>query len=137
MAILVSVFAVARNSDSLETLKKHLAAKRDQDRPPICLEIAEKQMEIADKLYAEGKTEPATAALEDVAIYSEQARDAAVLTGKHLKDTEITARRLQMRLVDIKRTLSFEDQAPAEKAISRLEQVRISLLKKMFPGGTR
>jgi hypothetical protein len=35
-------------------------------------------------------------------------------------------------LRDIKRTLAFDDQAPVEQAIRRLEDVRTSLLKAMF-----
>jgi hypothetical protein len=36
------------------------------------------------------------------------------------------------KLRDIKRTLAFEDQAPVEQAVRRLEDVRTTLLKEMF-----
>ena len=36
------------------------------------------------------------------------------------------------KLRDMKRTLSFEDQAPVQDAIDRLEHVRTDLLTKMF-----
>jgi hypothetical protein len=36
------------------------------------------------------------------------------------------------KLRDIKRTLAFEDQAPVEQAIHRLEDIRTTLLKEMF-----
>jgi len=36
------------------------------------------------------------------------------------------------KLRDIKRTLAFEDQAPLEEAIRRMEDVRTTLLKEMF-----
>jgi len=39
---------------------------------------------------------------------------------------------LAEKLRDIKRTLAFEDQAPVEQAIRRLEDARTALLKEMF-----
>ena len=35
------------------------------------------------------------------------------------------------KLRDVKRTLAFEDQAPVEQAVHRLEDIRTSLLKAM------
>lgn len=138
MVVLALAAVCAAGSNlSVEDLKKRLATRKDQDRPPVCLQIAERQLEEADKLYLEGKVEPAATAVEDVATYVEQARDSAILTGKHLKDTEITTRKVEQRLVDIKRTLAFEDQPAVEKAIARLELVRDSLLKRMFGGGNK
>jgi len=36
------------------------------------------------------------------------------------------------KLRDVKRTLAFDDQAPVDKAIHDLEDVRTTLLKEMF-----
>ncbi len=41
-------------------------------------------------------------------------------------------RKIAERLRDIKRTLALEDQPPIDQAVQRLEEVRTSLLKRMF-----
>ena len=70
--------------------------------------------------------------MEDIVSYSEKARDAAIQTRKHLKNVEIDVRKMAEKLRDVKRTLAFEDQAPVEQAVRRLENVRTTLLKEMF-----
>ncbi|MGA9495494.1 MAG: hypothetical protein WBV41_06545, partial [Terriglobales bacterium] len=76
--------------------------------------------------------EPARAAVEEIAIYSERARDAAIQTKKRLKNVEIDVRKMADKLRDIKRSLAFEDQPPVDQAIRRLEEVRTTLLQEMF-----
>ena len=71
-------------------------------------------------------------AVNEVITYSEQARDAAMTSQKHLKNVEIDVRKIADRLRDIRRTLAFEDQPPVEQAIRRLEDIRTALLKQMF-----
>jgi hypothetical protein len=55
-----------------------------------------------------------------------------VETKKHLKNIEITARKIAERLRNIKRTVALEDQAPIDQAVQSLEEVRTSLLQHMF-----
>jgi CHASE3 domain sensor protein len=74
----------------------------------------------------------ARAAVNEIVAYFEEARDAAVQTKTHLKNVEIAARKVSVKLSDIKRTLAFDDQAPVEQAVRRLEDVRTVLLKEMF-----
>jgi hypothetical protein len=64
--------------------------------------------------------------------YSDKARDAAIRSGKKVKDTEIAVRKMAEKLRNIKRTLAFEDQAPVQSAIDRLEQMRTDLFERMF-----
>ncbi|MGH9641058.1 MAG: hypothetical protein ACRD3Q_01405 [Terriglobales bacterium] len=122
---------VAREENVAE-LKARLEHARTQDRPQICVRIARLQMQAADKLYTEGHADDARAAVEEVATYLEQARDAAIGNKSHLKNVEIDARKISERLRDIKRTLAFEDQAPVDQVIHRIEDVRTSLLNAMF-----
>ena len=126
-----SVYGAAKEQTVAE-LKTRFASARPEDRPEIGMRIAQYQLRNADRLYVDGNAGQAREAVEDVASYSEKARDAAAQTGKHLKSTEIDARKLAERLRDIKRTLAFDDQSPVEQAIRRLEDVRTSLLKEMF-----
>src|SRR6266853_503794 len=126
-----SAFGLAKE-ETVDELKARFASARPEDRPELGIRIAQHQLRNADRLYSEGKVEPARAALEDIVGYAEKARDAATQTKKRLKNVEIDARKMADKLRDIKRTLALDDQPPVEQAIGRLEDVRTTLLKEMF-----
>lgn len=122
----------ARKDETLDELKARAEAARLEDRPPLYTQMAHLQLEAADKLYSEGRVDEARAAVDDVVRYSDQARDAAMKTGKQLKHVEISLRKMAERLRDIRRTLAFEDQPPVQTASDRLETMRTELLAHMF-----
>lgn len=122
----------AAKDETVDELKLRFASARAEERPELGIRIARNQLRNADTLYSKGNVEQARAAVEDVATYSEKARDAATQTKKHLKNVEIEARKMAEKLRDIKRSLVFDNQAPVEQAIRRLEDVRTSLLQEMF-----
>jgi hypothetical protein len=122
---------------TVEELKARLASTAIGDRPHLCVEIAQRQLVEADKLYAADELEKGETALADVVSYFEQARDYAIQSHKHLKETEIAARTMTRKLTDLLRTLGHDDQAPVRDAITHLEKVRDDLLKAMFPKGAK
>lgn len=128
----VALSAWAGKQETLEQLKARVDATRIEEQPRLCVEIAERQLESANRLYNDGKVDPAREAVDDVVKYVEKARDAAVKSGKGLKNTEISVRKMAARLRDLKRSLNFEDQPPVEAAAQRLEDVRTDLLVRMF-----
>ena len=130
--VAVSFAAFARKEESLEQLIARAESARLEDRPGLYTEIAQREVEAADQLYTAGKVDSARATINDVVTYSDKARDAAISSGKKLKHTEITVRKMAARLRDIKRNLTFEDQAPVQAAVDHLEQVRTELLTHMF-----
>lgn len=103
----------------------------------MCVQIAQKQLVEADKLYAASDVEKGEAALTDVVAYSELARDYSIQSRKHEKQTEIAARTMIRKLTDLVHSLAHDDQAPVRNAINRLERVRDDLLKAMFPKGAK
>lgn len=117
---------------SVDELKARVEHARPEERPGLCIRIAEHQLRSADKLYADGNIEQARAAVEDIVAYSEKAGTAATQSRTHLKNVEIALRKISEKLRDIKRTLNFEDQAPVDRATQRLEDIRTTLLKEMF-----
>ena len=123
--------AVAKE-ETVDELKSRFESARPEDRADLGMRIAQHQLRNADKLYSEGRAEPAVAAVDDIVASSEKARDAAIQTNKRLKNVEIDVRKIADKLRDIKRTLAFEDQPAVEQAIRRLEDVRTTLLKVMF-----
>lgn len=132
LSLLALAMACVASQESVADLKAHLEKVRPEERVQICLHIAQLQLKAADKLYTDGHVDDARAAVDDVATYFEKARDVAVENKSHLKNVEIGARKSSEKLADIKRTLAFEDQAPVEQAIRRIETVRTTLLQAMF-----
>jgi hypothetical protein len=118
--------------ENLADLKARVGNASPDDRVELCIRIAQYQLREADKFYNEGHADQGRAAVDDIASYAEQARDAAVQSKKHMKNVEINTRKMSEKLRDIKRSLAFEDQPPVDQAIRRLEDVRTSLLKEMF-----
>jgi hypothetical protein len=127
-----SVLTFALKQESLQDLIARADAAKLEDRPPLYVEIAERQLKSADELFTAGKVENAQAAVKDVVTYSEKAHDAAIQSGKRLKNTEIDFRKMAAKLRDIKRTLNFDDQAPVQAAADHLENLRTDLLSHMF-----
>jgi soluble cytochrome b562 len=126
------VVCAAAKKETVDELKSRVESARPEDRPKLCLQIAHRQLNNADKLYKEGKIKQARAAVDDIVTYSEKARASASQTRKHLKNVEIGVRKIAERLRDIKRNLNFEDQQPVGAAIKRLEDIRTALLNEMF-----
>ena len=130
--VLGSSFLATAKEQTLAELKDRAESAHPEDRPPLCIEIAHRQLRNADKLYNQGNVEQARAAVDDVVTYSEKARDSATLSRKHLKNVEIAVRKMAEKLRDIRRSLNLEDQPPVDAAVKRLEDVRTSLLDAMF-----
>jgi hypothetical protein len=136
IALFLFLFSLAVNCAALQEtvaeLKTRIESARPEEKPDLCVRLARLQVHAADKLYNDGHVDEARVAVEDVATSLEKARDAAIATKAHLKNVEIDARKIAVKLGDIKRTLAFEDQPPVEKAIHRIEDVRTALLNEMF-----
>jgi polyhydroxyalkanoate synthesis regulator phasin len=133
--VVASVAAIGWGSHkeaSLEELKARAESAKPDERATLCIQIAERQVEAADRLYTDGKLEQAQAAIHDVVTYSQKGADAAGQTGHKLKNTEIALRKMAHRLVDIKRTLAFDNQAPVQDAADALERLRTQVLNRMF-----
>ena len=139
-ALLVTVGLSARGwakELTLEELKERVAGASVGDRPALCIEIAERQEEAASKLYGAGDVDKAAAALGDVATFSEMARDYAIQSHKHEKQSEIAIRKMARKLGSLKHNLVQEDQKQIQDTIDRLEKIRDDLLAAMFPNGVK
>ncbi len=132
LALALAFPCAAAKEETVDELKARVESARPEDRADLCIRIAQRQLQNADKLYIDGKVDQARAAVDDIVSYSEKARDAATQGKKRLKNVEINVRKMAEKLRDIKRTLAFDDQPPVEAAIHRLEDVRTTLLKEMF-----
>ena len=130
-------FALPNNEPTVEDLKAKVPSVSVGDRPHLCVQIAQRQLTAADKLYADAEVEKGQAALGDVVTYSEMARDYAIQSHKYQKQSEIAVRSMTRRLGEILHLVAHDDEPPVRDAISHLERVRDDLLKAMFPKGAK
>jgi hypothetical protein len=124
-----------RDEPTVEELKQRVANAKIGDRPPLCIRIAERQLDAADGFYTAGDGEKAQAVLTDVSAFSESARDYAIQSHKHEKQAEIAIRKMARKLADMKHTVPREDQDQIQKTVDHLQRVRDDLLSAMFQKG--
>lgn len=122
---------------TVEDLKARVSSTELRDRPKLCVQIAERQLQTIDRSYAASDDEKGQAALQDVVTYSELARDYAVQSHKYEKQAEIAVRGMTRKLNDLMHTLPHAEQGPLQAAIGRLQRVRDDLLMAMFPKGMK
>jgi hypothetical protein len=126
-----AVFGLREHGDLASLISRANSASIDQ-QVHLYTEIAELEVRSADELYSSDSISKAHAAVDDAVAYAEKASKAAVESGKRLKDTEIAMRKMSLKLRDMKRKLSLEDQVPLQQAADHLENLRTSLLDQMF-----
>lgn len=135
--VLASCGRMAARDVTLEDLKSRLANTSIQDRPPLCIQISERQLEAATQFFVAGESDKAQAALTDVTTFSELARDYAIQSHRSQKQSEIAIRKMARKLNDLKHSALHEDQETIQKTIDRLQAVRDDLLSAMFHGGNK
>src|SRR5579864_1228315 len=106
MFVATSWIALSAKETTVEELKARLSSANPGERPRLCLEIAQKQLDAADKSYLAVESEKGQAALTDVVAFSELARDYAIQSRKHQKQIEIEVRKMIRKLIDLKNTVS-------------------------------
>jgi len=128
---------LAARKETVPDLLARVQAAAEKDRPRLYIKLARLRLEDADHLYHNRQPGQARAAVEDIVGYADQAYTAADHSGKRLKDTEISIRKIADKLRDIRRGLEFEDQAPVQAAVDHLEELRTKLLTRMFGKGAK
>ena len=126
-----------RNEPTVDELKAKISGANSGEKPRLCIELAQLQLKEADKAYATGEIDRAQASLTDVVAFSELARDYAIQSHKHQKQSEIAVRAMTRKLTEILHTLGREDQTAVKDAVGRLERVRDDLLASMFKKGVQ
>jgi hypothetical protein len=129
--------ATGREQPTLEELKARVPNASIADRPVLCIQISQLQLDAADRFYVAGDSGQAQAALADVVAFSELARDYSVQSHKHEKQSEIAIRKMARKLADMKHTVSHEDQEQVQTTVDRLQRIRDDLLAAMFSKGNK
>ena len=135
LVLIAGALFAEKKQETIEELKARAEqAKPGGDQVKLFVEVAQRQLNAADKAYEAGDADKGKAALEDMVGYAERAGDAAISTGKRLKQTEIALRKISERLESIRRSLAVDDRPPLAAARDRLEKTRSNLLNRMFKG---
>ena len=133
----IAAGTIPRDEPTVEQLKAEVTSAKVADKAKICVQIAQKQLNESDRLYAASDYEKAQGALMDVVTYAELARDYSIQSHKYEKQTEIAARGMTRKLNEILHSVGRDDQPPLEDAINRLERVRDDLQSAMFKKGVQ
>ena len=129
---LSAVLCPAKEQESLADLKARADAAKLSDQPHLYMDVADRQLDTATQKFNASDSEAGLASVQDIVTYSHKAEDAALKSGKHLKQTEISLRKIVIKLRDLKRAVAFEDRQPIQAAIDDLEKLRTEILTKMF-----
>ncbi len=132
--LVLAVLAFGREDAEFSRMIQRAQTARIQQQPPLYLELAERQIKSAERLYATDKLEEAPVEIHEAVIFADKASEAATRSGKHLKDTEITLRKMADKLRSMERPLTLVDQAPLKTAADHFETLRTNLLSHMFKG---
>ncbi len=128
----LAAIAVAAAQTPADQLKARADSAHGGEQAKLCLEYARLELENSNALFTAGDVDKAQAQIQEVVAYSQKAADAASVSGRQLKETEIKLRKLGERMHDIAATLAFEDRQPVHQAIDKIEQIRTDLMVRMW-----
>jgi len=122
------------NNDPLLNLKQRADAASGGSRAKLFAELARAEITLADQQFTSGEADAAQKQVASALEHATVAADAAVNSGKRLKETEIELRKLQRRTDELAHSVAFDDRPPVAAAVKQLEQLRSRLLQRMFGG---
>jgi len=125
----------AQKSATVEELEKAKARAEhasERDRCYENVEVVRALVEVANEQFTAGDADEAQKTVKETVTYGDRAREAAQHSGHKLKQAEITLRKAQRRLDDLRHTLAFDDQVPVEAVLKQLEADRQEILRQVM-----
>jgi len=119
-------------AEELEKAKARVERASERDRCYENVEVVRALVEIANEQFGAGDADQAQKTVKEAVTYADRAKEAAQHSGHKLKQAEITLRKAQRRLVDLRHTLAFEDQEPVEAALKQIETDRQEILRQVM-----
>ncbi len=116
----------------LEKSKARADHASERDRCYANVEVVRNLVEVANEQFIAGYAEQGQKTVKEAGEYSERAKEASRHSDHKLKQAEITLRKAQRRLDDLKKTLAFEDRAPVDVVVKQIEDDRQELLHQLF-----
>ena len=129
----IALFSAAKEkpAETIEQLKARAESADKKKQIDLYADLAQRQLEAANDAY-NTNIDRAKTLFTASAKSAELAAQAALDANHKLKNTEIRLRELSHRMSDIRRTWAFEDRAPLDPDIQRVEAARNKLLDRMF-----
>ena len=123
-----------KSSTAEEVDKAKVRAERasERDRCYENVEVVRALIEVAHEQFSGGDADQAQKTVKDAVTYADRAKEAAQHSGHKLKQAEITLRKAQRRLDDLRHTLAFDDQEPVETALKQIEADRQEILRQVM-----
>lgn len=118
--------------DDLDKAKTRAEHASERDRCYENVEVVRALVEVANEQFTAGDADQAQKTVKETVTYGDRAREAAQHSGHKLKQAEITLRKAQRRLDDLRHTLAFEDQQPIEGILKQLEADRQEILRQVM-----
>ena len=118
--------------DELDKAKTRAEHASERDRCYENVEVVRALVEVADEQFTAGDADQAQKTVKETLTYADRAREAAQHSGHKLKQAEITLRKAQRRLDDLRHTLAFDDQGPVEAVLKQLEADRQEILRQVM-----
>ena len=132
-ALVIALVSIAMAAaDTLSALKARADTTHGGEQAKLCLEYARLLLENSNSLFTDGQVDKAQTEIQEVVAYARKGADAASLSGKQLKETEIKLRKLSERMHDIGESLAFEDRPPVRQAVEAIQQIRSDLMVRMW-----
>lgn len=119
-------------TESVEQLRAKAAQAEPKDHPKLYAKIADLEVKEVNRLFDSGDVTSAHALLGTLVEDCEKAAKASVSTGKRMKQTEISLRKISDTLEQIRKSVDFDNRPPVQHAIERIEHARNELLATMF-----
>jgi hypothetical protein len=133
LTVLMSVGGFADSHGTDFTARRAEAERASGgSRAKLFVDLAHDEMEAANQAFTAGDVEKGHKIAAESLADAQRGAEAAATSGKRLKETEIGLRKLELRTRDIARSLAFEDRPEVEKIGPQLEQLRQTLLDRLF-----
>jgi len=119
-------------AEDLEKAKARAEHASERDRCYENVEVVRALVEVANEQFSAGDADQAQKTVKEAVTYADRAKEAAQHSGHKLKQAEITLRKAQRRLDDLRHTLAFEDQEPVEAVLKQIEADRQEILRQVM-----
>ena len=129
--------AKVAKTETLAAAKAEAEATRPEECVRICIDLAQRELDVAKAQYSQGNSGAAKAELQAMTAHAEKSCEGAIATHKREKQLEIELRQISHRLGDLKRTVPFEDQSGVQTVMDQIEKLRSRLLEAMFGKGKK
>jgi hypothetical protein len=141
MALLAACAAQQNSPESSQrkadpAINTELQQKADQASGAECEQLsmraARQELEYADRLFLNGSTQAAHAAIDVSLHYAQRAVECTVQSRKRKKPAEIELRGFIRRMNEVARTLDSDDRQHLTQVLAELEKQRDRLLQSIF-----